>query len=210
MSGNFLFIGAHPDDIEFGAGASIAKARASGVTCYSAIFSDCKETLDKLGADKNQIVNESIEAHNVLGVSRDYMIFFDFPVRYFHLHRQDILQKMFDDLQNFKWDKVFIPNGHDIHQDHSVICNEAKRVFKNTTLLGYELPWNNYSSNARYFNLIEEVFVQQKASAISHFTSQKSKFYSKPEHIVAPLRFRGLQILSNYAEAFEIFRIVSN
>jgi LmbE family N-acetylglucosaminyl deacetylase len=24
MSGNFLFIGAHPDDIEFGAGASIA------------------------------------------------------------------------------------------------------------------------------------------------------------------------------------------
>ena len=36
-----------------------------------------------------------------------------------------------------------MPTLKDIHQDHETISKEGLRAFKNTTILGYELIWNN-------------------------------------------------------------------
>ena len=207
MNQNYLFIGAHPDDIEFGAGATIAKARSQGINCRSAIFSDCHESLDsQVGLDF--ILQESREAHSVLGVSDESISIFDFPVRNFSTHRQQILQSMIDDFSNVTWDKVFIPNRNDIHQDHSVISTEAMRAFKFSTILGYELPWNNFISNVNYYNLISQSNLQAKIAAISCFNSQANRFYSGAEKVTTTLRFRGLQVRQEYAEAFEIYRFI--
>ena len=41
-------------------------------------------------------------------------------------------------------DVVFQPPHHDVHQDHQTIAQEGLRAFKRTTILGYEIPWNNF------------------------------------------------------------------
>ena len=41
-------------------------------------------------------------------------------------------------------DLVVTPTTDDIHQDHSVVSIESKQAFKATSILGYEVPWNNF------------------------------------------------------------------
>ena len=53
----------------------------------------------------------------------------------------ELLVEMWNDWEP---DLVFQPSLHDIHQDHQTIAQEGLRAFKRTTILGYEIPWNNF------------------------------------------------------------------
>ena len=205
-----LFIGAHPDDIEFGAGATIAKAISLGVDCHTLVLSDCQETLGSSGNTKLSLIEESTNALSELGVPTKNMNWYQFPVRRFTESRQDILSLFIQDFRDRGWDRVYIPNMDDIHQDHSVVSTEAIRAFKFTTVLGYELPWNNLKSNISSFNLVSELEVQKKVSAIKKFTSQRNRFYASEDKVRTILRFRGLQVNFEYAEAFETIRYIEN
>jgi LmbE family N-acetylglucosaminyl deacetylase len=205
-----LFIGAHPDDIEFGAGATIAKAISLGIDCHTLVLSDCQETLGSNGNTKPSLIEESTNALSELGVPTKNMNWYQFRVRRFTESRQDILSLFIQDFRDRGWDRVYIPNMDDIHQDHSVVSIEAIRAFKFTTVLGYELPWNNLKFNISSFNLVSELEVQKKVSAIGKFTSQRNRFYASEYKIRTVLRFRGLQLNSEYAEAFENIRYIEN
>jgi LmbE family N-acetylglucosaminyl deacetylase len=206
----YLFIGAHPDDIEFGAGATIAKAISLGIDCHTLVLSDCQETLGSSGGAGLSLIEESTNALSELGVPAKNMSWYQFPVRRFTESRQDILSLLIEDFRGRGWDRVYIPNMDDIHQDHSVVNIEAVRAFKFTTVLGYELPWNNLKLNVSTFNLVSEVEVQKKVSAIKKFVSQTNRFYASEDKIRTVLRFRGLQVNSEHAEAFETIRCMEN
>jgi LmbE family N-acetylglucosaminyl deacetylase len=116
---------------------------------------------------------------------------------------------MIDNYVNEKFDCVFLPSTFDIHQDHIVVAKEAIRAFKFTTLLGYELPWNNLKSEMNYFNILDSDYVELKLEALAQFESQRNRFYFDRDAIKAAMRFRGLQVGANYSEAFEIIRCVN-
>lgn len=202
----YLFVGAHPDDIELGAGATIAKSVDLGIECHTLVLSNCEETLKETDLPEQQIVSESREALLHLGVSLDNMSWKLFPVRRFADFRVQILQLLIDDYRGLIWDKVFIPSTQDIHQDHSVVSQEAMRAFKFTTMLGYELPWNNYESKIAMFNSVRPEDLAKKINAMSKFQTQSRRFYAHPTMIEAVLRFRGLQINVPLAEGFEVIR----
>ena len=65
-------------------------------------------------------------------------------MRTFPVHRQDILELLIALWEEWSPDIVFQPSLHDVHQDHQVIAAEGLRAFKRTTILGYEIPWNNF------------------------------------------------------------------
>lgn len=69
---------------------------------------------------------------------------------------------------------MFIPSLHDIHQDHTTIAQEGVRAFKNTTILGYELIWNNLTFNTQCFITLGEKDVQRKILALKS-TNLKDK-----------------------------------
>lgn len=202
----FLFLGAHPDDIELGAGGTIAKARRLQIECESLILSDCRQNLIGESVTQDQLIKETISAHKVLGVSENSISFFDFPVRNFNSFRQDILQVLIEKSKNMIWDKIFIPNSTDIHQDHQVLSVEARRAFKTQSLLGYELPWNNIESKINIFNSLSIEDVTLKIQALSEFKSQQNREYMKPDAIRSILGFRGVQIKEEYCEGFEAIR----
>jgi LmbE family N-acetylglucosaminyl deacetylase len=204
----YLFIGAHPDDIEFGAGGTIAKAVSQGIECSAVIFSNSSESLSSAFPDKLTLIKESKAALTHLGLKDQNITFFDYQVRNFPSVRQSILQDLINLRSVKEYDRVFIPNSFDIHQDHNVVNREALRAFKFTTILGYEMPWNHFEGSLRYFNVLSDSDVSDKQSAIEKFTSQSHRFYSSDESIETTLKFRGLQINKTFVEAFEIIRWV--
>jgi LmbE family N-acetylglucosaminyl deacetylase len=104
--------------------------------------------------------------------------------------------------------KVFVPSPFDIHQDHQVISEEGLRAFKTTTVLGYEMPWNNISFNSRAFMKLEESHIEKKIQALMEYKSQQSKDYVNREFIYSLARVRGVQIGYKFAESFEVIRSI--
>ena len=103
-------------------------------------------------------------------------------------------------------DLVLLPSLHDIHQDHATIAQEGVRAFKGTTILGYELIWNNLISDNTSFVELEDHHVDKKVKACSMYLSQGGKDYMSKDFIYALARTRGVQIGFNYAECFQVVR----
>ena len=210
-SDKYLFLGAHPDDIELGAGGTLAKALAHRIECHTAIFSDFSNSTSAVNNPHNsQVCQESIAAQLVLGMAQEDIQFYSFPVRTFEDFRQEILQTLIDKFLKNNYTHVFVPNTLDIHQDHKVVSNEAIRAFKFCSVLGYELPWNNIESKVNFYNILNDSDVALKLSSLKMFNSQKDRFYFTEEKLTSVIKFRGLQIGAESAEAFEVIRYVAS
>lgn len=202
-----LVLAPHTDDGELGCGATISRLIKNGVEIYYAAFSSCRDSLpEKEEADV--LVKEMKAATALLGIPRENTIMFDYQVRHFEEHRQEILDDLINLERRIKPDVVFSPSKHDIHQDHMTIASECLRAFKKTTILQYELPWNNYSFDNQFFYIVEEENVEQKINAIACYKSQANRSYVSSEFIKGNLITHGIQIGVKYAEVFETPRII--
>jgi hypothetical protein len=101
-----------------------------------------------------------------------------------------------------------LPSLNDIHQDHSTIANEGVRAFKNCTILGYELIWNNLTFNTQCFIHLEKKHIENKVAALKEYKSQGFRDYLSAEFIFSLAKTRGVQIGTEYAEAFEVIRLI--
>jgi LmbE family N-acetylglucosaminyl deacetylase len=103
----YLFIGAHPDDIEFGAGATLAKAVEANIDCHALVLSDCHESLESFVTDPKTLVHESKRALKALGVDDEKVTFLTFPVRNFPKKRQEILQSLIEKARICNYTRIF-------------------------------------------------------------------------------------------------------
>jgi N-acetylglucosamine malate deacetylase 1 len=204
---NVLVLAPHPDDMEFGCGGTINKLVSEGAKVSVLVFSSCEASLPgKFIAD--DIKNEQIAAGKALGIVPDNIIFYDFPVRRFDSHRQDILEILIQFKRDNNVHQVFTPSRSDMHQDHSVLCVESIRAFKHSSLLGYELPWNNLASNHNYFQKLTQSQMDSKEAAIECFETQQHRSYGSID-MRRLAQLRGMQVNTKYAESFELIRWVS-
>jgi N-acetylglucosamine malate deacetylase 1 len=205
---NILILAPHTDDGEFGCGGTIAKLVELGATIHYVAFSTCEESLEE-GYPKDILVQEVKKATSVLGVLPQNLHILNYKVRYFNYNRQEILEDIVKLGKQIQPDLVFIPSVNDIHQDHSTIEMEGLRAFKKTNLLSYELAWNNISFNHAYFVRLEERHVAQKISALTQYVSQMHRPYANKRFIESLALTKGVQIGADYAEVFEVVRLIS-
>ena len=99
-----------------------------------------------------------------------------------------------------------MPSLNDIHQDHNVIANEGLRAFKFTSILAYEMPWNNLTFNTSSFVILDEKDITKKVEALKEYKSQAHRPYCNEEFIRSLARTRGVQINAQYAETFDVVR----
>ena len=111
-------------------------------------------------------------------------------------------------MKRYKPELVFLPAQYDIHQDHQVVYAEGLRAFKNASVLGYELPWNNTRFQPTYFEAISEENLQQKIGALKEYGSQQHRSYMQEDFIRSLACVRGIQSNTKYAEAFEVYRLM--
>jgi LmbE family N-acetylglucosaminyl deacetylase len=129
-------------------------------------------------------------------------------VRQFPEHRQAILELLIEMWEDWRPEAVFMPSLNDIHQDHQVIAAEGLRAFKRTTVLGYEIPWNNFNFAYQAYVALEKPHVERKVKALECYASQQHRNYANPEHIWTRARTHGINIGRDYAEVFEVYRVV--
>jgi LmbE family N-acetylglucosaminyl deacetylase len=200
-----LVLAPHTDDGELGCGATIHKLSAEGAEVFYVAFSICTRSLPE-HLHPMTLAEEVKKATELLGVKRKNLILYDYDVRHFPAIRQTILEEMVALEKQIKPDLVLMPCSTDIHQDHQTVYAEGLRAFKRTTILGYELPWNNLSFTTNTFVTLNENNVQQKINALNEYESQKSRSYLNADFIRSLAKTRGVQIAADYAEAFELIR----
>lgn len=200
-----LILAPHTDDGELGCGASIAKMLEEGAEVFYVAFSTADESVPD-HFPSNQLEIEVKEATAVLGIPLSNLKIFKHQVRKLNYVRQEILESLIKIRNEIKPDIIFLPSSKDIHQDHITISQEGLRAFKFSTILGYELIWNNLSFETDCFIKLEERHVQKKIEALQHYKTQEGRSYMDPDFIRSLARVRGTQIGCDYAETFELIR----
>jgi len=203
-----LILAPHTDDGEFGCGGTINKLIEEGNEVFYAAFSACERSvLDEFPSDI--LITEVKEATSVLGIKRENLFLFKYDVRTFNFHRQEILDDIIKLRTKIEPDLVFIPSLNDLHQDHKTIADEALRAFKFTSILSYEMPWNNISFNTSCFYKLTEKHLQVKIDALKMYKSQAHRPYANEDFIKSLAKVRGIQVNTKYAETFEVLRWIN-
>jgi len=203
-----LVLAPHTDDGEFGCGGTMARLVDAGTTVRYVAFSIATKSLPD-GFAPDTLAREVREATAELGIPESNLDVHDFEVRTFPQHRQDILELLIELWEDWRPDAVFQPSLHDIHQDHQVIAVEGLRAFKRTTILGYEIPWNNFDFAYQAYFALERSHLELKVAALSKYVSQQHRRYSDPEYIWNVARTHGINVNREYAEVFEVYRVVA-
>jgi LmbE family N-acetylglucosaminyl deacetylase len=193
-----LILSPHTDDGELGAGGTIAKLVEQGSDVTYIAFS----------APRLQLKKECKKSLDVLNIT-DFQIL-DFKARHFPELRQQILEILYKYNEKNEIDLVLTPSTNDLHQDHQTITNEALRSFKSSTILGYELPWNHIVFRENGFVSLADHHAQKKIDALWNYRSQidQQKKYFDKEYLRSLMRAKGLKIGAQYAETFEVIKLV--
>lgn len=197
-----FFLGAHPDDIELGCGAFIAHiADRSDIHCITLSDNQKNPSLKKL-------VDEHFRSMKVLGVPEEKIILGKFDTRRFPQARQEILEYLIGLNKQFEPEIVFVHTRADLHQDHATVTEEALRAFRGTSIFGYDVIRSSYGFFPSFLIEVNESDVELKIKALAEYDTYADKYYFKPDVTRATLIRHGAIAERNYAEAFDILRII--
>ncbi|MFB2800291.1 PIG-L deacetylase family protein [Shewanella seohaensis] len=201
-----LVLAPHTDDGELGAGGTIAKLIEAGAKVTYVAFSTASESVPK-HLPPDILKSEVKRATSKLGILTDNLIIYDYQVRKLNYHRQEILEDLIRLRNDNQFDLILTPSLQDIHQDHATIAQESLRAFKNTSILGYELIWNNLSFDTKCFVKLQENHIRIKYNSLLQYESQGERNYLSENFIFSLATTRGVQAGCQYAECFEIIRL---
>ena len=196
------FMGAHPDDIEIGAGALIANI-APNTELMCVTLSD-----NQKNPDLKHLVEEHHNSMRVLGVPERSVVLGTFETRRFPHQRQEILEYMIKLNHSFRPDIVFVHTKADIHQDHATVTEEALRAFRGKTVLGFDVIRSSYGFFPHFLAEVTEMDVEKKVAALREYKTYESRYYFGADLTRATLIRNGAIAERPYAEGFDILRII--
>jgi len=198
---NWLLVGAHPDDVELGCGGIVSKFSKKVKMTYLVVSPATDDPRNK------NILEELAESCKILEL-QDKPVVWSYVRRRLHESRYDIRQDLYKFVVNdLKPDLIFVPSLKDLHPDHSLIAEETARMFRDRTILGYEVVTGNRFDPMLYVGL-DDASVSKKVKALMSYGSQLGRNYFNEEVIRSMARLRGAQVNMQYAESFEVLRMV--
>ena len=203
-----LVLAPHTDDGEFGCGGTMARLVEEGSDVRYIAFSIATRSLPE-GFAPDTLAREVREATAELGIPDANLTVHDFDVRTFPDHRQEILELLISIWNEWEPDLVFQPSLHDVHQDHQTIAAEGLRAFKRTTILGYEIPWNNFDFAYQAYFSLTAAHVERKVAALEKYASQQHRRYANAEYVRSVARTHGINVNRAYAEVFQVYRVIT-
>jgi len=201
--GRVLAIGAHPDDIEIAAGAALAKMRDAGY-----LISGMVMTRGETGGNGDTRPIEAGRSAQFLGLDNVQVL--DFSDAYLSKDVVKIIRAIEEMITKVQPDIIFTHSIHDIHQDHQTVYKATLRAARHSriTILCYESPSATQDFHPTYFIDVNK-YVDVKIESIRKHWGQRKKPYMKSDVIRGRLAFRGAQAKVDYAEGFEVARMLS-
>jgi LmbE family N-acetylglucosaminyl deacetylase len=203
-----LVLAPHTDDGELGCGGTMARLVEEGAEVRYVAFSIATRSLPE-GFKPDTLAQEVREATAKLGIPVEQLTVYDLDVRTFPDHRQEILESLIELWNDWQPDVVFQPSLHDVHQDHQTVAAEGLRAFKGTTVLGYEIPWNNLDFSYQAYFGLEQRHVEKKVAALECYASQQHRRYANAEYVRSLARTHGINVNLEYAEVFQVYRLIA-
>jgi len=161
-----LALGAHPDDLELGCGATLAKLCAAGVTVHAVVFSEGKKGAPD-GSDRPAESRSALESLGVASVTQH-----QFADTRLHENLNELIEVTEGHVRDLKPDRVYTMFHLDRHQDHRAV-HEASVVAcrRVPQILGYETPSSYPNFTPTVFEPVDET-IEAKVRALKIHASQ--------------------------------------
>lgn len=194
-----LCLGAHSDDIEIGAGATILGWVASGarVDLHWCVLS---------AVGQRAAEAEASAAAFAAGAERSIVELGTFKDGFFPYEGNELKSWMEDLKARIQPDIVLTHRRDDAHQDHREVCQLTWNTFRNHLILEYEVPkWDGDLDRPNLYVPVDARTMERKIELLlAHFGTQRSKDWFDAEIFRGLARLRGMECRApeGYAEAF--------
>lgn len=200
-----LCLGAHADDIEIGAGATILGWIAAGVRIevHWVVLSAAGERGEEARRSAGAFLAGSARAVVELAEFRDGF----FP--YAGGAIKDWLEALKGRIE--APDLILTHHGDDAHQDHREVAHLATSTFRDHMLLGFEIPkWDGDLGRPNsYVAASRAVMARKTELLVAHFATQRSKDWFDADTFLGLARLRGMECRApeGLAEAFHVRKL---
>jgi LmbE family N-acetylglucosaminyl deacetylase len=198
-----LFIGPHLDDIELSCMGTLLTHKENKDEIYYCVMSDCTNLKRNvtLPDEYYKVIKElKLDYHNNLHLPNTYLYTTEIRSRI-----RKALELIRD---NFDIKYIYCPWKYDTNQDHQAVAEETFRVFREHSILQYEIPNSCPYFNPNYYVELSTKNVMFKTGMLKKFKSQKGLKYFDSDFIWSTMRFRGGQVGVDFAEAFKVWKII--
>lgn len=197
-----LAIGAHPDDLELGCGATLARWVDAGFEVHGLVMSNGEQ-----GGDATKRPEEAHSAAKYLGATSVTVL--SFPDMHLGAASEEMIVAIEKLVQELGPDIILTHSHNDTHQDHQAVHLATLRAARfHPSLLCYESPSATMQFQPTYFVDISE-YLDIKVEAIATHRDQEAKPYMSAERIRAIATYRGGQAKIRHAEGYEPVRLLS-
>lgn len=195
----FLFVGAHCDDIEIGCGGTVLRLAKEfpQATIHWVVFSS--------NAVRAAEARHSAELF-LANAGRKTVVIKDFRNGYFPYVGAQIKDYFEEIKQTVNPDVIFTHHGLDNHQDHRILSELTWNTFRDHFILEYEIPKydGGLGSPNAFFPLQLEECQRKVDILLECFASERSKHWFTKDTFTGLMRLRGIECnaSSGHAEAF--------
>lgn len=209
---NILAVGAHADDIEIGCGGTVALHVKNNDNVYMLIMTEpyYEDYTGRVLRSKEEGKIEADNAAKVLGVKKLIDLGFKEKSVPYSVESVEAINKIVD---KYEIEFVYTHWLHDTHQDH---MRTAQSVISACRLVPSILMYEpSYPAGRSYLGFRNQYYLdvsstfKQKMDALKEHKSQMKKFGENYlEMITSRARHRGYEIQCEYAECFEVLRLL--
>lgn len=195
-----LCLGAHPDDVEIGAGATLLRLqRERPVVASVVIFS---------GSEARRAEQEAASAALFSGAEAWELEMHAFRESYFP-DQWAGLKTALHETASFAPDLVFTHRLDDRHQDHATVAEITWHSFRDHLILQYEIPkYDGDIGRPNVFVPVDDELIHRKVEIIeTAFVSQATKPWFDADTFRGMARVRGVECNERWAEAFHVDKV---
>jgi LmbE family N-acetylglucosaminyl deacetylase len=189
-----LAIGAHPDDIEIGAGGLLLRLAERGLRARYVVLTGTEERRP-----------EARDAARSFMPGADLTVeFFDLPEGRLPASWSSVKEILEGVAGSFSPDLILAPSAADAHQDHRTIAEIVPTVFRDQLYLAYEIPkWDGDLGRPSMYVPLPDQIMRRKVELLHKcYPSQRGRDWWDDEVFLGLARLRGMECRARYAEAF--------
>jgi LmbE family N-acetylglucosaminyl deacetylase len=199
---SLVVIGAHPDDIEIGAGGLLLSLAGQLSRVRYLVMTGTQERHREARAAAYAFLPDADLDITLLDLREGRL-----PVDWARV--KEAIESV---ASTESPDLVIAPSAADAHQDHRTIGEIVPTVFRDHLCLGYEIPkWDGDLGLGRpavYYPLAGEVARRKVELLHKCYPSQRGRDWWDDEVFLGLARLRGVECRARYAEAFTCSKLV--
>ena len=199
---HLLVVGAHADDIEIGAGATILRLleERPGSSILWVVASATPDRATEARASAAAFSAAAARVEVIVGDLPDGRL----PAA------STAVKDMLESIKARPFDLILAPHLDDAHQDHRLVAETVWQTFRHHLVAAYEIP--KYDGDLGHPNLfvdIDEATLQRKIDLLqAYYPSQHDRTWWGADTFRAIVRLRGIEAATRYAEAFHCRKLV--